>query len=106
LGGIIFDVWAEKLTAAKIIETSSDLYIPAKNIRSTGFILRTIINDEISKAKDGLIVQRVITKYYGAASPAYEKTMKEVTSRLWLKRISRELERSLPSKPESAKIQE
>jgi len=94
LGGILFEAWAEKLKVEGIAETATDLYMPRCNILATGFILRTIINDELAASHgraDSWIVQRIITKYYGVKSPAYEAKMKQVTSNLWLKRMAREI---------------
>lgn len=92
VAGIIWEIWGKKLHTAGIAETSSDLYIPRIAIRSLGFILRVITNDEISKGNGTLIVRRIIAQYYGVVSPEYERKMKEVTSNLWLKRIARQLE--------------
>lgn len=91
LGGIIWDLWSDKLMSNGIAETSSDLYLPKVNIRATGYILRQIINEEVAKNSDKWIVRRIITRYYGAQSVDYETKMKEATSSLWLKRIAREI---------------
>jgi hypothetical protein len=92
LGGILFDSWADSLKKEGIAEKSSDLYIPRNNILAIGFILRTIINDELARDRDGWIVRRIISQYFGKISVDYEQKMKEKTSVLWLKRIAREIE--------------
>ena len=94
LGGIIWEVWQERLKAEEIAETKSDLYVPQNNIAATGFILRLIINEELSKKKSGNIVERIIAQYYGQASSRYENKMRLVTSKLMLKRIEREIKES------------
>lgn len=91
LGGIMWTYWSEELKAEGIAETSSDMYMPRNNILATGYILRTIIDSELKKDRNGWIVGRIISRYYGSTSPAYEAKMREVTSNLWLKRIAREI---------------
>jgi len=94
LGGILWEVWRKELQTEGIAETSSDLYYPKNNVMATGYILRSIINQELSKSSNDWIVRRVITRYYGATSPQYEQKMRLVTSNLWLKRIAREIEQA------------
>jgi hypothetical protein len=92
LGGILWESWEDRLRAEGIAEKVSDMYLPRNNILAIGYILRTIIDDELAKNRDGWIVRRVIAQYYGAPSAEYEAKMRSVTSNLWLKRIAREIQ--------------
>jgi len=91
LGGIMWDCWSDSLKSHNIAETSSDLYIPQNNIEATGFILKDIINKELQKSNDIWIISRIVKQYYGDWNHDYEQKLKEVTSKLWIKRIGKEI---------------
>jgi hypothetical protein len=94
LGGIIWEYWGKRLITAGIAETDNDLYLPHANILAIGYILRVIINDELTKNRKNWLLRRIITQYYGIQSNEYESKIQKVTSNLWLKRITKEIEGS------------
>lgn len=69
----------------------SDLYIPEINIRATAYILRTIINQEIERTDESNLLNRIITRYYGAYDQLYRDKTLIITSDLWMKRMMLEI---------------
>jgi len=93
LGGVMWVFWGDSLKAHKIAETEMDLYLPDVSIKASGYILRYLINDEMSKHSQSeyTILDNVIRRYYGAYSDTYLNKMERVTSDLWMKRIAKEI---------------
>jgi hypothetical protein len=91
LGGVMWCFWGDSLKANHIAETKSDLYLPDVNVMASGYILRTLINEEaqnnpqLSKFN---ILNNVIRRYYGEYNESYKKKMQKFTSELWMKQVA------------------
>lgn len=90
LGGIVWEYWKKDLIRENIIEKRSDLFFVENNIEAIAFILRKFVNEEKSISEDS-IIDRLITKYYGAFSQEYKNKLTICLSDLWLKRIVKKL---------------
>jgi hypothetical protein len=92
LGGIIWEFWGDSLISKGIAENKMDLYLPDVNIRASAYVLRVLINQELSKSgRKNFMLSSVITRYYGEYSQMYMLKMEKVTSDLWMKRITKEI---------------
>jgi soluble lytic murein transglycosylase-like protein len=91
LGGIIWEFWGDSLKANNIADHEMDLYLPDVNIKASAYILRKLINQELSTNKQSFSMANIIRRYYGAYSQLYMEKMIRVTSDLWLKRITKEV---------------
>lgn len=92
LGGVIWEFWEDSLKAYNIAQKKSDLYNYSNNIEASAAILNWIIVSELKQNKKGnLIIERIISRYYGAYDKDYHDKMIRVTSDLWLRRISKEI---------------
>jgi hypothetical protein len=91
LGGVMWCFWGDSLKANRIAETKSDLYLPEVNVMASGYILRTLINEEaqnnpqLSKLN---ILNNVIRRYYGEYNKDYKMKMQKFTSKLWMKQVA------------------
>jgi hypothetical protein len=91
LGGVMWCFWSDSLKANHIAETKSDLYLPDVNVMASGYILRTLIdeearnNPELSKLN---ILNNVIRRYYGEYNKNYKMKMQKFTSELWMKQVA------------------
>lgn len=93
LGGILWCYWGDSLRVKGIAEDEMELGLPDINIRASGYILRYLIDDEMSKKNlsANTILSNVVTRYYGAYSSLYLEKMERVTSDLWMRRIAKDL---------------
>lgn len=99
--GILWCYWGEQLKKENIAQMETDLFYPDVSIEAEGYILRWLINDELSNVKkDSLkneritklnILAHVVKRYYGAYSEQYLSKMETVTSDLWMRRIAEDL---------------
>jgi hypothetical protein len=104
LGGVMWCFWGDSLKANHIAETKSDLYLPDVNVMASGYILRTLINEEaqnnpqLSKLN---ILNNVIRRYYGEYNKNYKMKMQKFTSVLWMKQVASILMEDISNKDRS-----
>ncbi len=91
LGGVVWYFWGDSLIKNNIAQTMSDLYIPEINIKASAYILRIIINEEVESVNESDLLNRIITRYYGAYDKLYRDKTFIVTSDLWMKRMLNEI---------------
>jgi hypothetical protein len=92
IAGIIWEFWSDSLKARNIAEDKMDLYLPDVAINASGYILRVIIDQELKRnVGEEALINRIITRYYGAYSQSYKEKMMIVTSDLWLKRVVKDI---------------
>lgn len=94
IGGIIWEFWGDSLQYYDIAHSPSDLYIPDVAIEAQACVLHIIIRDVMRShsIKEGNIISRIQSQYYGAYSDLYMSRIQKVTSDLWMKRMAREIE--------------
>lgn len=91
LGGVVWEFWGDSLRANNIADSRDDLKEFEKNIPASAFILRKCIESSIPVSTPLTLFDEIIKRYYGAYNVDYKKKMMEVTSRLWLNRISHDI---------------
>lgn len=82
LGGVIYEIWGNKLKEQGIIETKTDLYNPVTNIEAIGFIYTQL---KAMPLKDGSshAAQSALIRYFGGNYQAYFKKIDEVIIQLF-----------------------
>jgi len=86
ISAVIWEFWSDSLKHRDIAHSYMELYLPDVSIEASAYILRTISNQEKSKGRYNL-VEKVISRYYGAYSEEYINRFRKVTSDLMLDRI-------------------
>jgi hypothetical protein len=92
LGGIVWEYWSKLLIENKIAFDKKDLLIADVNIKAAAFILNYFIEEELNK-NNKISIEQIIRRYYGAMDQDYYNKMVKNTSDLWLKRISKDINR-------------
>lgn len=100
MGGVVWEFWSDSLQTNNIVNSKSDLYFPINNINATAYILRSIIDKKLNSntANENNIIAKIIESYYGEYNKNYHNKMIQVTSDIWLKRISRVIMKSNDNK--------
>ena len=82
LGGIIYEIWADKLKAANIVQTRSDLYIPENNIKAIGLIYSEYRSLPL-KPGSTHPNQSALIRYFGGNYQSYFKKIDDVIVQLF-----------------------
>ena len=91
LMGIVWEYWADTLRYYQMAEERIDLFFSDVNVRAGYCILRSLIQQEFSRAHKYNIVDRIVKRYYGAFDQNYRNKLTLYTSDLWMKRISKQI---------------
>lgn len=73
LGGIVYEIWADKLIKNKIISSKRDLFDIDKNIEAVAYILSDFY--KLKEFKGRTKTETMILRYFGGNNPTYLKSI-------------------------------
>ena len=82
IGGIVYEIWEPKLKEANILQTRSDLYDPAVNIKAIGLIYSELYKLPL-KDKAYHPAQSALIRYFGGNYQVYFKRIDDVIVQLF-----------------------